>query len=135
MSGSRLTIVEMCTYQILGEAAQSNSIRSVHMLDTDEQLWSRRSRVGTDWEPVDVGWVKSISLISIVNEEGKRLDVNPSEEEQEAIAARIIELRIGQGPAWLIYPGQSFRGQPSSLDLSIRSRSETAKYTIIIYPG
>ncbi len=137
ISKSRIVVVETVYHQQHGGQPTAVESRYAHNLTTDEQVYGPRKIVATEeWKPLDVGWVKSASLLILSNEEGKGLQVNPTEQQRKDMAARVVELSWDPRPfVWLIHPGHSFRGCPSQLKgLIIRCRSGQAECFVTVYP-
>lgn len=142
---SRLTVVETVYHQAPQEEPQSNEVRFCRELESDEQPYGPRRLTATeDWRLLDCGWLSDeVSMLTIRNEEGRNLQVIPTEAEQAEIDARVLEVgyyggtpdSLATGASWLIPPGESMRGCPKSIEkLSIRCRSGEARYTLTAYP-
>jgi hypothetical protein len=136
----RMTVVEKVYYQQVGDSPTSFEFSFSRDLTSHEQVYRRQCKAERDWEPLDYGWIKEVGTILIQNEEGKRLFVNPTEEEKADTASRIIEvscicgLEIPSG--WLVYPGETFRGSTECLGrVRIRCREGTAVFTVIVIPS
>ncbi len=139
ISKSRIIVVETVYHQSSGLQPTAVESRYSHNLKTDEQVYGPRRIVATEeWKPLDVGWVKTASLLILSNEEGKNLQVNPTQKEREDIASRVVHLAYrglhGDG-TWMIHPGHSFRGCPNSLrELFIRCQSGQAECFVTVFP-
>ena len=147
-SPARLTIVSVVYHQPLGEEPHSFPHKISKPLTTDEQAYTRKLKVTQEWQPIDIGWLTSLSLLLITNEEGK-YTTQPSEEEKLAISQRVLEVGIkveggyplsvtypGPTPIFLIGPGDSFSASPcncKSLYLRCQNHS-VAKVTINAFP-
>lgn len=137
----RITVVSQTYYQRFGKnpvLAESRFSRDVSL---GQQPYQREEEVGEDWLHLDLGWITTVGLIVIVNNEGQSLQVIPTGEEQENRARKILEVRSSDatsspGCLWLIPPGESFQGFPSRpQDLFIRSQSGTTEYTLYVFSG
>lgn len=138
----RITVVEMVYHQHYGDSPTSLEHRYTRWLDSDEQVFTRRSKAIESWEPVDYGWIDphKCGLLVLTNQEGNFTRTNPTDEEREEAAAKVIELAYetlnGISPPWYVLPGESMRAHPSNLDqLMIRSQSGKARYTLNLYPA
>ncbi len=133
-----LTVVEMVYLQSVEGETQCIESRYMRELDTQEQLYKRRTTVTNEWKPLDVGWIEKPGLLVINNEEGKHLTVNPTEEEAKAIADRVVEISSNPEGCFriLIRPGESTRFEPSDVSkLQIRSQSDKASVIIHAFPN
>lgn len=136
---SRLTVVESLYHQASGEEGMMVSSRFSRDLESDDQAYGpRRLKATEEWQPLDCGWVEEMGMVSITNEEGKRLQVNPTEKEKEATAKKVLELALTPNPdslwSFLIPPGESFRGYPSTQKLWIRSQSGITRFSNFVIP-
>ena len=138
-----LTVVETVYHRPFGQEPKSAEFRFSRELETNEQVYERRLKVGEEWQPLDCGWLgDNVGMLSIHNHEGESLQVNPTDEEQESISKRIVELAYDYVDmseydygSWLVPPGESFRGYPRSpKELRIRCQSGTAWITLYLYP-
>ncbi len=146
---NRLTVVESVYFQEFGEQPQSAGSRFSRNLESDEQPYSRKLQATSDWKPLDCGWLAGCPTSSLVisNDEGKHRQSNPTEEEREELAGRVLEIWCSDGitrtmhsppreAQWLVSPGESMRAYPVSADsLFIRCKSGTACFNIRLYPG
>lgn len=141
----RLTIVETISHQQPNGQPTSVDSRFGRYLQSGEEPYTRKVMVTQNWEPLDCGWLDEASIVSIVNNEGRFTQVQPTQEQRELVEARIVE--IGCRPELsedarpyatfgLVRPGESYRGEPavSLKSLMIRCRSGQAKCTITIFP-
>ncbi len=134
---SRLTVVESLYHQASGEEGVMVSSSFSRNLESDDQAYGpRRLKATEEWQPLDCGWVEEIGMISVTNEEGKHLQVNPTEEEKEALAKKVLEISLSPRASWyfLIPPGESFRGYPSAQKLWIRSQSGITRFSNFVIP-
>ena len=118
------------------------------ILETDDQPYQRRIEVDWGWHLVDLGWLDGgCSMIVVQNREGIFTQVQPTQEERDEAARKIVELSFWEIPAkespryksetsgrWLIYPTECFRGSPSSSQLFLRCRHGKARCTITAFP-
>ena len=137
---SRLTVVEQVYYQREDSDLQCTENGFSRDLDTDEQQYVRGPMgVGEKWEKLDTGWVEEVAMIVVRNNEGEGLKLQPTEEEKEESAKKIIELSLDsdiRGGVWLVPPGESFRGYPSNSSIVyIRCQYGETKFTITAIPN
>lgn len=155
---SRIVVVSHVIYQSAGD--QPVKIESAHSvpLTTSEQPYLRKTTIGSQWTPLDSGWLNRASLLVISNEEGKHLQVNPEDWEVLAIKSRVIEVacipmfpesavknRDMHSPDvalpqlvadWLVHPKQPpLRVTPADLSrIRLRCQNGEAKCTLSIFP-
>jgi len=126
----RLTVVETIYHHSAEDNPTQFECRFCRHLKAKEQPYSRKCKATEEWQALDTGWVERIGMIQVINEEGRRWDVNPTEEEKAAVAERVIKLRSGSG-IWDIPPGESFRGCPAAGSLPmVRCQEGVAKFTV-----
>lgn len=142
----RLTVVESVYHQPFGEDPVEIPSRFSRNLKTREQLYCRRLVATEKWEPLDCGWLgNAVGMLVVSNNEGKNQQVNPTNEEREVLAAKVLELFCSQGDRtmlsaarqahWLVPPGESMRGCPAAAQkIHIRCQSGTAKFTLHLIP-
>lgn len=136
----RLTIVETVYYQTPNTPASQVSSSFMRSLETHEQPYERKMVATEEWQPLinEQCWVKECSLILVTNEEGRYLQVNPTEEEREATAAKVLEISFditNLTGDWEVPPGETFRGNPRHPQaLFIRCRSGEARFTLHVFP-
>ncbi len=135
MTYSNLTVVEQVYYQQLGVAPTVQEARYSFRLDTDEQPFIRRTKVGADWDMLSLGWLKDAALLVISNEEGKQQFFNPTPEESVELSWKVLEISFdGELPALYVRPGRSLTIEPANANLIwIRAKVET-KYQLSAYP-
>jgi hypothetical protein len=122
MKGNHITVVEAIYYTAEGQQPTAVETRFTRRVTSDEQVWTRRIKIGAEWVRLDTGWLDKPSLVVLSNEAGKGLQTYPSEGEKQNISGRIIEVgqEVGtQGmPGWyivpfcLILPGEGHRLHP-----------------------
>jgi len=133
----RISVSEMLIHQHPDQQPTAIEHRFSRSIKSDEQPYIRKTKVSEEWINLDFGWVENVGMLHLVNEEGGNLQTIPTEEELQALALKVIEIRHeSSGFCWLILPGESFRGMPSTGNgLQVRCQSGIAKYTINIFPG
>ena len=140
MSGQdRLTVVENLYHRPSGDpVVELPASRFTRELETREQVYSRTTVVGENWEPLSLGWITRAGMLRICNLQGKpptNRMFSPEEKAEES--KKIIQLKYDgghDGHSWLVLPGESFRGMPSAYPLVIRCLYGTAKYTVDALP-
>jgi len=132
---ARVTVVEHVYHQLPDEQPLEIEARFSRYLDSDEQLYTRRLKLSTEWELLDTGWVHKPSTIVLRNEEGKFTQVKPTDEERAEATKHVVEVRVGdEGEAqWYVPCGESFRGSPSR-PVYVRSRVPHTRATIWAIP-
>lgn len=138
----RVTVVEMVYHQMISTGSQpiAADVKFSRELETSEQPYERNSPttvVTEEWTQVDTGWLETCSQLLILNEEGKHLQTNPSEEQKQETKEKIIEVTLaGDIAHCLIYPGESLRVTPVDLkSVFLRCRKGSARYTIWVFPS
>lgn len=141
LKADRITVVSQTYYQRLGKNPIQVESRFSRGVSSGQQLYQREEEVGENWVPLDLGWITKVGFLEIANNEGRFLQVIPTEEEREDTAKKILEVRgydatCSSGCLWLVPPGESFRGFPSKpQNLFIRSQLGTIEYTLYVFPG
>lgn len=144
ISKDRITVVETISHQRIGAGAKlghPTESKYWRLLDHSDQPYQRQIKVSEEWTYLDLGWAKDwpgIGLIHVSNDEGRFYTVQPSAEEIAEADNKVLVLSLVRDDtdAWLILPGESMRGLPSSAkQLSIRCQSGTARATVTVYPA
>jgi hypothetical protein len=130
----RMTVVDIFYHQVFGEQPESVESRFERELSSDEQMYQRKKVATEEWQPIDLGWVKEVGTVFIQNIEGQFHSVNPTVEQKEEIAKRVLEFTFAQcKECFLIPPGESMRCSPTSAgSLMLRCRSGQAKYLVVV---
>lgn len=139
----RLTVVSQIYHQSDTDEPIGIDSRFVLLLKSDEQAFVRRMKASTDWKDIDFGWLNDIpvSLISIENTSGKKLQTNPTEDEKRDIARRVIALGImnteGDVEAFaLIRPGEHCSFAPTTRTYFIQTLDPCpADLTLTVIPA
>lgn len=92
---ARLIVNETVYHQHPIDQGSTVISKFIRILDSDEQPYLRRLMVKEEWQPLDCGWLETASLVRIANEEGKGLQVWPTEEEKLVINSRVVQLGLG----------------------------------------
>ncbi|KKN23028.1 hypothetical protein LCGC14_0908990 [marine sediment metagenome] len=133
----RLTVVSRAYHQRVGKEPKMVNSAFSRTLESHQQLYQRELEATEEWELLDCGWVESAGMLIIQNVEGQGLQRNPTEEEKEASAKKVLQLSYAviDGSYWLIPPGESIQAFPSKVTLLyIRSQSGITEYTLTIFP-
>ena len=132
-----MTVVEQVYYQVSGGQPRLVESRFSRKLESDEQPYERHLKVGVEGAPLDCGWIEKASQLVITNEEGRNLQVNPTDEEREELQRKVLELGYEDCPVplCLIHPGESIRFCPFSLEgLGVHSRFGVIRFTLHLFP-
>lgn len=136
MRHSGWLIVVSSVYHRTGEEGATEPVDARYKvgLQTDEQPYLRTTSAGEAWQPVDMGWIKAASLISIENrsrdtelELGIDLDVNTGRHHTEPGGGIVLTEVIPPG-------ADARRWLPNGCRLVIRARKDTVKYNLTAFP-
>lgn len=132
----RLTVVESVYHQRAGRDPIAIHHRWDRTLSDSEQSYSRELNITEQWQPLDCGWITTAGMLIIANEEGQFLQTIPTDEDRQAAMKRIVELRCGDSPPWLVLPQECFRGQPSDVSsIQLRCQHDSARCTVHLIPA
>ena len=140
---TRLTVTESIYHQSPEGEPVEIGYSGARFLETDEQVYSRRTTVGEEWTPIDCGWLREsgASLLLLRNEEGRFTQVIPSPEQRGETQGRVVEVGVGTPhgevvPFAEVDPQESpLRLRPSDLgSLYLRCRQGRAKVTVTLVP-
>lgn len=135
---SRMTVIETIYHQAPNDEPTSFTSRFSRSLETDEQPYARKLKVGESWQPLDRAsiWLAEAGLLRLVNEEGTNWPTNPTPEQLAEVAAKVVEIGFGADTAAiLVPPGESVRFSPADLALiRLRCRSGTARCALALLP-
>lgn len=142
-SGSYLTVVCQVYHQpAQGLPTPANPSYGCQ-LESDEQPYTRWFNAGSEWKPLDRGWLEAASLLILQNEEGRYPATRPSAEEKQAIAERVVEIGLDPGdgdwnyltPVLLVRPGRTCTVEPADLkNLMVRCRKGAARCVLYLFP-
>lgn len=140
----RLTIVGNIYHQIPGEdIAGPSPSRYYRWIESEEQAYKRTLKVGTEWQPLDLGWFKDKEehgLLSLANGTKRLPSRKPSAQEEQEFYEQILEVGIeysdGKVMEIAYLPvGEDMRLPPLNLDkYRIRCRTKETKYSIFVVP-
>ncbi len=133
---NRITVVETVYHQVMGDQPDCLESRFTREVESQEQPYRRNCKVGEEWQALDTGWLDEVSMLVIRNEEGTNLQVHPTEEQKADLAKKVLLLSSTDSSTnWLILPGESFRGVPSTVkNLEVRSQSGTIRFILYATP-
>ena len=140
-TSDRLTVKTVLYHQQPGEQPTQVERSYSRSLATKDQPYSHKIDVGDAALPVpmETGWIQNpanIGTVVIQNEEGFFLQTNPTQEQKDEAAKKVLELFTMEGtPPILIYPREDVRICPSDYSkLRIRCQSGSAKFTLWLFP-
>lgn len=134
---SRLTVIELVYHRQWGEEPVLFEGRFGRELETHEQAYRRMITVGETPQPLDTGWLAGlVGMLVVANLEGRRQQVIPTEQQRAELAAKVIEVgSTNSQQVWLVPPGESFRGWPSSPEqVTLRCQQGKAHCTVFAVP-
>ncbi len=132
----RLTVAESIYHQLPGKQPVALGEPFSKRLSSAHRPYQYAIILTEEWKQVDGGWLIDCSLLHVANDEGKLMQRVPTIAEQEEINSRIIQVSIESSKPWLVAPGETFRGCPSSLaDVKVRCGKGTARCTITVIPS
>lgn len=135
----QLTIITSVYHQYSGQNPEASDYRVCRMLESDEQVWTRRMKVNAiGWRPLDLGWYHSQPAGMVVLVQDKTLAGKPPTRVIVGLAPGAANLPPNSEAYPLAYllPGDPLRIVPA-LDLSklvVRSESGEVLVTLKIYP-
>ena len=142
---SRLVVVETFYHQHGGDVATAVSTSFARWLDTNEQVYQRKLKVGREWLQLDFGWLKELpvlGMLHIKNDEGCFPVVNPTKEERESASKKVLMLgvlRLGiTTPLMILPPGETLRFQPLNehpVNWLVCCIEGEAKFTMTVSPN
>ena len=135
-STTRMGVVQYIYHQHPNQQSTGTSSRFSCSLSSKEQVYFRQLEATDMWKPIDHGWLKEVSLIYIENNARYTGFGNPTDDEKEQLSKQVLEVRYNDSKHFFpIIPNQSLAFTSSSVrDLVIRSRSQTAPYTLYLFP-
>lgn len=103
--------------------------RSYQELETDEQPFVRKTKVGKTWDNLDCGWLEDPSLLIIHNTD-----------QREESPILTVGVKYGRGKddikeIWFVCKGRDCRVEPFDVnELYIKSDMDNTKYTLYALP-
>lgn len=123
-----------------GASPHSVVSRWSRMLNSREQVYVRKTRVGPEWTNLNLGWLQDqCGLLVIVNNEGSFTQRQPTGPEREEAAKKILEIATASSvdiphPFTLVFPQEDMRVSPERSNYRIRSQYGDCRFTIYAYP-
>lgn len=133
----RLTVIVNIHHEHRGEPPRTIPVGYSRKLSEKEEPYQRRFNAKPEWTPIDLGWFDpaKVGCVVIENLEGKAALVNPTEDEQAEIDAKVLEVSYSKNSKEcdLIPPGAADIKWPAdATKLCIRCQSGTASCRISI---
>lgn len=138
--GPRLTVVQQVYHQRPDMSPSQYEHRWDVILEIDEQPYYRERTLQPDEEhSIDCGWIEKPGTLLIENQEGLFTGKNPTPEEREDVAGRVLHLSIADSFEIVIRPGDCQRlclnpENPSLNQLMIAHLSDSpVRYAITVF--
>jgi hypothetical protein len=136
---SRFVVVETVTHVAPGGAPSQWDSRYA-CPTPDEQPYFRKQPVGTDWAPLDTGWVKKPALLLLANPK-PAYQVQPTKDQRAATEALVVEVAWEVSAQFLVVvarvrPGESCRFEPVLPGLArVRCPAGEVRLSVVALPG
>lgn len=154
-----MVVVETVYHQVSGEGPQSFQSRYTRWVGTDEQTYTRRTKAGPEWKPLEFGWVESACQVTVSNLSKSYTDMILTPEQVEELETHLLIVGVsvdvarsenGQGTMWsrhpsqqvvvaeflIVYPGESCRFEPcDGQKYMVRACSEGVPYVVNAVPN
>lgn len=125
---SRLTVVETVYHHQRGGQPAAVEARYTRRLASDEQPYRRTMTLGAEWQPVDLGWLQGQPVGLLILQSGEK----PGGPLVEVGVAVLDAVQ----PAFVIRPGESFRGEPlPDAEICVRASAAGARLAVTVLPG
>jgi hypothetical protein len=134
-----VTVVETVYHQPAGLSPVTvlgDSSRFHRELKSNEQHYERHRVATEEWKQLDTGWVDSVGMLLVKNEEGQ-FPVVPTEEYKAEVMSRVLQLSFDAGKVVhiLVLPGETIRFTPKDAKMIyVNCAHETARYTVAALP-
>lgn len=132
-----LTIVEQISYIPPNDQPISIESKFYARIISNEQPYIRKCVAKSEPKPIDYGWIDKPSWIVIVNNEGRFTQVQPTIQEREESAKRVLYLWTGMMMAFCsLLPGESLRIRLCSQSKLLVSGPlhHEVRYTVHVFP-
>lgn len=99
-TAARITIIQQVYHQVPSEETSSPPVtRFYRWLESDEQAFKKTVKVGTSWQPLDIGWFtgKKASVLCIGNFIKRQPSRKPTQDEIDEFNSRLLEIGIDVG--------------------------------------
>ena len=130
---ARITTLLSVHYEQRDEQPFTKQFSISEILETAEDVYSRKFQVGPDWRVLEYGWVEDPPhMLLIENLSG----IGASGSSDEVTKAQVLELRtdVDAIGGWLIGPGHFFIGTPANdHPLMIRCLSGVTHFRLTAY--
>lgn len=135
----RMTVVDKVYHQPMnGGDAFCCETTFERWLDSDESIYSRRSKVGEEWKALHFGWFTdegtSVGMLVLRNDVGRNPQVIPSDEEKSDLSQMGLEIGFHDLPLFVVPPGESMRAVPSGEQLYVRCLGGECSFTVFAFP-
>lgn len=140
----RWGVIESLYFQSPGDDPLSVDHRFGGQVETDEQPYMRKKKVGENWEPLDCGWLQGTKMLLIENESPNYQKV-PTDEERRRDKEKVVEvgldmIEIKGSHCYKTFasipPGQTARFLPADLaSLGVRCQAGQTTYKVTLIPG
>ena len=137
----RITVAGSIYHQSTDGEPVQVSLKFERLLETREQVFHRRLKVGENWTPLipERCWLQKnqVGMIVVRNDEGRYASAQLSQGQQTQLKHKVLEIALGsdESSVLLVPPKES---QPLTAvfpeRLRLRSRSEGIRYTIFVFP-
>lgn len=142
----RMSIVENVYHSIPGQGTSGpGASRFYRYLNSDEEAYDRTLRVGKEWQPIDIGWLKDkdVACVRIGNKNTRVPSKKPTLEQIDADNAKILEIGIEDIHTGVITVfseipvNEDMRvSNPKILEfMRIRCKTGDTKYSIYLVPA
>ncbi len=135
----RITVVENVYHQSPNGNPTTTSSSYNRFLETDEQPYIRHITVTSEWQPIDLGWLKDVGIGMLIIQNNAKPTPVLSSERRENLTNYLhtikVSLRDTKAIDMYIYCGESTRFVPANIHhLYIRVTSGKVKATITAIP-
>ena len=137
---NRIGFVDMLYFQEVGHQPDSVDGRQFVELESDDLPYIRRYDLTSEWVPLDIGWLKSVSIVHIENSEGRQTNSIPSEAQKLLTRSRVVEVGVLVSkdvvPIQEVRPTLWTRLFPVDFpSLRLRCRNKSARVNVRLYPA
>lgn len=138
VDSDRVTVNLHVHYEQEGEAPVGVNLVASRYTETQEQPYVRKLKIGEEWTKLDLKWVEdNVGLIVIHNRAGQLRSTNPTPEEAEEDAKKIVWVGCGENiPSddWKIRPGFPMVAEPDVSNVWVRSAFGEVPITVTATP-
>lgn len=135
----RLTMVLSLHHEQPGNDTHSVESRCWKLLDNpaDQERQTKRIKVDENWSALWLGDLEpdQVGYIVVENNEGRFLQVNPTDEERLDISKRVVEIGLAGVATLLVLPGFPQQLYPQHVEgIRLRCQHGVAKCRVTIFP-